>query len=231
MTTSTATGSGTPGASGTPAAVAAASPGPGAPGASDAPPDATDSLPGHGEDPGSGEGLDGGETPDVPQPEFDRLEDWLTEYFLPMFRRTLGGEYRWCRQWWRHGEAISRLNALWHAWEVLRTKPGTGMGIWYREHLDHQLPILLGARGPFYQCSEDTHREPHEPAADPAPDGWWDEPGMPSDAADDAGSDNDDDEHEVSERSDRAVTGHDAAATRHDDGAAGHGEVTGHDDI
>ena len=102
-----------------------------------------------------------------------------------MFRRTLGGEYRWCRQWWRHGEAISRLNALWHAWEVLRTKPGTGMGVWYREHLDHQLPVLLGARGPFYQCSEDTHREPHEPAADPAPDGWWDQP-APGDAADDA---------------------------------------------
>jgi Domain of unknown function (DUF4913)/TraM recognition site of TraD and TraG len=110
----------------------------------------------------------------VPRPEFDRLEDWLTEYFLPMFRRTLGGEYRWCAQWWRHGEAISRLNALWHSWEVLRTQPGTGIATWYREHLDHQLPLLLGARGPFYQCSEDAHREPHQAAADPAPDGWWD---------------------------------------------------------
>ncbi len=110
----------------------------------------------------------------VPQPEFDRLEDWLTEYFLPMFRRTLGGELRWCRQWWRHGEAISRLNALWHSWEVLRTQPGTGIATWYRDHLDHQLPLLLGARGPFYQCSEDTHREPHQATADPAPDGWWD---------------------------------------------------------
>ena len=126
----------------------------------------------------------------MPEPEFTELEDWLTEYFLPMFRRTLGGEYRWCRQWWRHGEAISRLNALWHAWEVLRTKPGTGMGAWYREHLDHQLPVLLGARGPFYQCSEDTHREPHEPAADPAPDGWWDRPAGPGGgSADDADGD------------------------------------------
>ncbi len=109
----------------------------------------------------------------LPQPEFDRLEDWLTEYFLPMFRRTLGGELRWCRQWWRHGEAISRLNSLWHSWEVLRIRPGTGIATWYREHLDHQLPLLLGARGPFYQCSEDTHREPHQATADPAPDGWW----------------------------------------------------------
>ncbi len=117
---------------------------------------------------------DGGGAVGVPSPEFDRLEDWLSEYFLPMFRRTLGGELRWCRQWWRHGEAISRLNSLWHSWEVLRTQPGTGIATWYREHLDHQLPLLLGARGPFYQCSEDTHREPHQATADPAPDGWWD---------------------------------------------------------
>ena len=93
----------------------------------------------------------------------------MTDYFLPMFRRTLGGEYRWCAQWWQHGEAISRLTALWHAWEVLRLQPGTGIGTWYRDHLDHQLPILMGARGPFYQCSETTHREPHEAAAAPAP--------------------------------------------------------------
>ncbi len=50
--------------------------------------------------------------PPVPEPEFGEIEDWVAEYFLPMFRRTLGGEYCWCGQWWRHGEAISRLNAV-----------------------------------------------------------------------------------------------------------------------
>ena len=98
----------------------------------------------------------------------------MTGYFLPMFRRTLGGEYRWCAQWWQHGEAISRLTSLWHAWEVLRLQPGTGIGVWYRDYLDHQLPILMGARGPFYQCSETAHREPREAAATPAPGDWWD---------------------------------------------------------
>jgi hypothetical protein len=122
----------------------------------------------------TGTGRDRSADPPVPEPEFDQLEDWVTEYFLPMFRRTLGGDYRWCGQWWRHGEAISRLGALWHAWEVLRIQPGTGIATWYREHLDHQLLILLGARGPFYQCSEQAHREPHQPTADPAPTGWWD---------------------------------------------------------
>ena len=28
----------------------------------------------------------------VPEPVYVVLEDWLTGYFLPMFRRTLGGE-------------------------------------------------------------------------------------------------------------------------------------------
>lgn len=109
-----------------------------------------------------------------PEPVYTALEDWLHGYFLPMFRRTLGGEYRWCHQWWQHAEAISRLTALWHAWEVLRHQPGTGIATWYRDHLDHQLPILMGSRGPFYQCSEDSHREPHQAEATPAPDDWWD---------------------------------------------------------
>ena len=110
----------------------------------------------------------------MPEPEFTELEDWLAEYFLPMFRRTLGGEYRWCRQWWRHGEAISRLTALWHAWEVLRIQPGTGIAHLVPRAPRPPAPVLLGARGPFYQCSEEAHREPHEAAADPAPAGWWD---------------------------------------------------------
>lgn len=102
---------------------------------------------------------------DAPEPMYLELAEWVTDHFVPVFRRTLGGEYRWCAEWWRHDEAVSRLKALWHAWEVLRLQPGTGIGTWYREHLDHQLPILMGARGPFYQCSETAHREPREAAA------------------------------------------------------------------
>ena len=114
----------------------------------------------------------------APEPVYLDLADWVTDHFLPIFRRTLGGEYRWCAQWWRHDEAVSRLTALWHSWEVLRLQPGTGISTWYRDHLDHQLPILLGARGPFYQCSEAAHREPREAAARPLP-GERQDPGVP----------------------------------------------------
>ena len=57
---------------------------------------------------------------------------------------------------------------------MLRLQPGTGIATWYRDHLDHQLPVLMGARGPFYQCTETVHREPRAAEAIPAPGDWWD---------------------------------------------------------
>ena len=98
-------------------------------------------------------------------------------HFLPMYRRPLGGEFRWCPQWWRHAEAITRLTALWQSWEAMRLQPGTGTANWLRDHLDHQLPILLGRSGPFAQCSPDEHIEPRIAAAEPPPPGWWDDDG------------------------------------------------------
>ncbi len=124
--------------------------------------------------PVDGGAMAGGPVSHPPEPVYSVVEDWVIDYFLPMFRRTLGGEFRWCGQWWRHGEAISRLTCLWHAWEVLRLQPGTGIATWYRDHLDHQLPILMGSRGPFCQCSETAHREPREAIARPSPGEWWD---------------------------------------------------------
>jgi hypothetical protein len=121
--------------------------------------------------PGTGT-ADGGEAAQ-PQPVYDSVEAWVTGQFLPMFRRPLGGEYRWCRQWWQHAEAITRLTALWHSWEALRLEPGTGMAIWLRDHLDHQLSVLLGRGGPFAQCSEDEHIQLREAMTENAPPGWW----------------------------------------------------------
>ena len=102
------------------------------------------------------------------EPVFDCVEDWVDAYFRQMIRRPLGGEFRWCPNWWAHLEAVSRLTALWRTWEVFRLEPSSGISDWYRDHLDHHLPILLGARGPFFQCSaEGGHLDqPPFPAAD-----------------------------------------------------------------
>lgn len=117
---------------------------------------------------------------DPPEPVFEVVEDWLAEYFLPMFIRPLGGEFRWCPQWWRHPEAVTRLTALWRAWEVFRLEPATGIADWLRDHLDHQLPILLGPRGPFCQCDQRDHL-PGEPFPAERPDyGVLDGDAMPA---------------------------------------------------
>ena len=123
--------------------------------------------------PGTGSSGNGDGTP-APHPVYSSVEEWVTSHFLPMFRRPLGGEYRWCAQWWRHAEAITRLTALWHTWEALRLQPGTGMATWLRDHLDHQLPVLLGRTGPFAMCSEDEHIDPRQATAAQPPPGWWD---------------------------------------------------------
>jgi hypothetical protein len=119
---------------------------------------------------------------DPPEPVYDSVQGWVSEHFLPVYRRPLGGEFRWCPQWWRHAEAIIRLTALWQSWEAMRLQPGTGTANWLRDHLDHQLPVLLGRSGPFAQCSPDEHVEPRIAAADDAPPGWWE----PEDEAPDA---------------------------------------------
>jgi hypothetical protein len=56
----------------------------------------------------------------------------------------------------------------------MRLQPGTGTANWLRDHLDHQLPLLLGRSGPFAQCSEDEHIDPRIAAAEWPPPGWWD---------------------------------------------------------
>lgn len=123
---------------------------------------------------GNGSSAEAGLTAAEPGALYLSVEDWVTGQFLPVYRRPLGGEYRWCRRWWEHAEAIIRLTALWHSWEALRLEPGTGMASWLRDHLDHQLPVLLSRSGPFAMCSEDEHIEPRQAAAALAPPGWWD---------------------------------------------------------
>ena len=45
--------------------------------------------------------------------------EWVREVFAPVFARSIGGPVKWCAQWWAHGEAVLRLEALWRSWEVL----------------------------------------------------------------------------------------------------------------
>lgn len=102
---------------------------------------------------------------DAPPPMFASVHDWVDGHFAQVYVRPLGGQFRWCARWWEHAEAIIRLEALWRTWEQLRLDPVAGMATWLRDHLDHHLPILMGASGPFAMCSEDRHEGPAGPLA------------------------------------------------------------------
>ncbi|WP_461165357.1 DUF4913 domain-containing protein [Arthrobacter sp. R4-81] len=92
---------------------------------------------------------------DAREPElfYPNLVSFVQEHLSPSYRRSLSGTDRtWCPSWWKHEEAISRLEALWRSWEFLRLDGSTGMSIWWRDHADHHMGILLSADGPFKGC-------------------------------------------------------------------------------
>ncbi|MEZ2373406.1 DUF4913 domain-containing protein [Arthrobacter sp. RCC_34] len=100
---------------------------------------------------------------DVPDPElvYGSTAEWVTKFLIPVYRRQIarnGEGTTWCPEWWKHAEAIIRLEALWRAWEHLRLDGRTGMSVWLKDHLDHHLPVLLSAKdGPFTGCKNDQH--------------------------------------------------------------------------
>ncbi len=110
------------------------------------------------------------------------LDEWTQEWLFPVYRRSVEGHSRmWCPEWWRHAEAVARLESLWRAWEHLRLDAATGLSVWFRDHADHHMAVLLDADGPFKRCHHGHANDPigelpHEPAPqgmfqpeDPAP--------------------------------------------------------------
>lgn len=113
----------------------------------------------------------------APEPSYPNVESWVTDWFAPIFGRRLGAT-RWCAEWWKHEEAVFRLEALWRSWEMLRLDVGMGMAIWIRDHLDSGRRELLGPDGPFQACEADNgsnghaHNPPPPLPVLPPPAGW-----------------------------------------------------------
>ncbi len=124
--------------------------------------------------------------PNPPTPMFSTLQAWVGEFLAPTITAEFGPGMRWCPQWWRHPEAVSRLEALWRAWETCRVAPDpTAMSTWWRDHADHHLEMLMeGTRSPFRQCSAEPgrgHRDDLSPLPiDPVPPGWFNDDPPPA---------------------------------------------------
>ncbi len=84
------------------------------------------------------------------------VDEWLT---VRVSRRQQ--RIRWCHQYAEHPEVADRLEALWHAWEAQWPEPELWLS-WFRDGLDHQLPIITAEDGPLRECSahEGVHSLP-----------------------------------------------------------------------
>lgn len=103
-------------------------------------------------------GTEAGGRPDAAPLElyYPSLDRFVAEQLAPMYRRQVDGRSRtWCPQWWRDAEAIARLEALWRSWEHLRLDPATGISVWFRDHADHHMTVLLDPDGPLKGCTPD----------------------------------------------------------------------------
>ncbi|NED60649.1 DUF4913 domain-containing protein, partial [Streptomyces sp. SID10244] len=68
-----------------------------------------------------------------PEPEFESVYQFVDEHLVQLYARhveTKPGRL-WCPRWFDHAEAVSRLEALWRAYESLRLDPATGMSVWW----------------------------------------------------------------------------------------------------
>jgi hypothetical protein len=94
------------------------------------------------------------EQPSAPVPElvFGSVDEFVREQLRIMYRRVVGpagrAPRRWAADWWNYPEAVSRLDALWRSWENAR-QDSVAMSGWWRDHLDHHMPILMSDEGPF----------------------------------------------------------------------------------
>jgi hypothetical protein len=91
---------------------------------------------------------------------FGSVDEFVRERLRYTYSRRVGpqGPNRWAADWWRYPEAISRLDALWRSWEALRLEPTFGMSVWWRDHADHHMRMLMSPEGPFAD-SRDTNAQ------------------------------------------------------------------------
>jgi hypothetical protein len=87
---------------------------------------------------------------------YPNLGEFVEDYLAIAYAREIDNRTTyWCPEWWRHPEALARLDALWRAWEHLRRDPALGPSTWWRDHADHHMPLLLSQEGPFRRCGPD----------------------------------------------------------------------------
>lgn len=84
-----------------------------------------------------------------PELLYGSVDEFVRKYLRHVYRRATSDQRVWPARWWEYDEAVIRLEALWRAWEHLRLDPSTGMSVWWRDHADHHMAVLMDPEGPF----------------------------------------------------------------------------------
>lgn len=113
---------------------------------------------------------DAGETED-PKLHFPTVYAFVADFLVHVYPRQLRDQdnaYKWCPRWFLHPGALSRLEALWKAFEALRLEPGVAASTWWNEHADPCMTVLTDPAGPFARCGPGKHQQsPPLPVEDP----------------------------------------------------------------
>jgi hypothetical protein len=130
--------------------------------------DAPDAAPEDHDEPEESDEDDEPEEPAEPQtPElmYASVDEWLRRHWRFAYRRSVSkkgsGTGRWRADWWTSDEALQRLEALWRGWEASRQDAGIGTSVWWLNHADPHMAVLLSIDGPFAGSQDET--EPGDP--------------------------------------------------------------------
>lgn len=92
-----------------------------------------------------------------PELVYGSVDEFVRKYLRHVYRRATSDQRVWAARWWEYDEAVIRLEALWRAWEHLRLDPSTGMSVWWRDHADHHMAVLMDPEGPFAAANHYEH--------------------------------------------------------------------------
>ncbi|GMA33651.1 DUF4913 domain-containing protein [Litorihabitans aurantiacus] len=100
---------------------------------------------------------------DGDQPYYGNAVEFFEKFLRDAYMRSQDGRV-WCARWWEVPEGLMRIEAMWRAWEHLRTDPTTGASVWWRDHADHHMNVLLSSSGPFANYTDEEDRlKPGQP--------------------------------------------------------------------
>ncbi len=103
---------------------------------------------------------------DAAEPEPELVYSNAVEFFVELFAQSYvrevneGAAFAWCPEWYKHPEALIRMEAIWRAWEHLRLEPALGISTWWLNHADPHMRVLTDKEGPFKKCAYDGHKTP-----------------------------------------------------------------------